>query len=142
MADLTKIERLISAKRDIEQQEKELIVLTDIQQVSKIKSWFDEIICSHSFPKPGTVQYRQLFIFIIFLLYSPKSLFRYKMPRGLRREIATSLNVRNGQIISDNSANVRFLYTTYADFRDQADYLYSEILFRLEIDKQYLDERK
>jgi hypothetical protein len=64
------------------------------------------------------------------------------MPRGLRREIATSLKVRNGQIISDNSANVRFLYTTYADFRDQADYLYSEILFRLEIDKQYLDERK
>jgi hypothetical protein len=60
------------------------------------------------------------------------------MPRGLRREIATSLNVRNGQIISDNSANVRFLYTTYTDFREQADYLYSEILFRLEIDKHKL----
>lgn len=139
----TKIKTLISYQTEIEKQEIELTVLTDISLIPQIYSIFTHLLSGNNQYKERSVLFRKLFIFVVLMLYSPGSIFRGKRTfRGLRHQIAQVLNVTNEQHISDYSGHVRFLYSTYADFRDQADYLYSEILFRIELNNQSVDGRE
>lgn len=140
MADsnIKTIRTLISDQIEIEKKEVALTILADIELIHHIHDLFLQILPDNQF-KEGSVLLRKLFIFVTLMLYSPGTVFREKrMPEGLRHKIAETLHVLSDHRISDYTGHVRFLYLHYADFRDQADYLYSEILFRLEIDKHKL----
>ena len=80
-----------------------------------------------------SVTQRKKFIFIILYLFSPSSLAGGKMTAGLRPELARVLGVQSECTISDNCADVVFLYQNYGDFSGDIEYLYTEIVNRLRI---------
>ena len=82
-------------------------------------------------PCIDSVTQRKKFIFIILYLFSPSSLAGGKMASGLRPEIAKVLGVQSECTISDNCADVVFLYQNYGDFSGDIEYLYTEIVNRL-----------
>ncbi|RHT78644.1 hypothetical protein DW736_18185, partial [Coprobacillus sp. AM28-15LB] len=82
-------------------------------------------------PNIDSVTQRKKFIFIILYLFSPSSLAGGKMASGLRPEIAKVLGVQSECTISDNCADVVFLYQNYGDFSGDIEYLYTEIVNRL-----------
>ena len=78
-----------------------------------------------------SVTQRKKFIFIILYLFSPSSLAGGKMTAGLREEMSKVLGIQSKSTISDNCADVVFLYQNYGDFSGDIEYLYTEIVNRL-----------
>ena len=52
------------------------------------------------------------------------------MTAGLREEMSRVLGVQSKSTISDNCADVVFLYQNYGDFSGDIEYLYTEIVNR------------
>ena len=50
---------------------------------------------------------------------------------GLREEMSKVLGIQSKSTISDNCADVVFLYQNYGDFSGDIEYLYTEIVNRL-----------
>ena len=109
-------------------------ILKDKSLIHEIYKIFVELLnergCS---PNIDSVTQRKKFIFIILYLFSPSSLAGGKMASGLRPEIAKVLGVQSECTISDNCADVVFLYQNYGDFSGDIEYLYTEIVNRLRI---------
>ena len=84
-------------------------------------------------PNIDSVTQRKKFIFIILYLFSPSSLAGGKMAAGLREEMSKVLDIQSKSTISDNCADVVFLYQNYGDFSRDIEYLYTEIVNRLKI---------
>ena len=82
-------------------------------------------------PNIDSVTQRKKFIFIILYLFSPSSLAGGKMTTGLREEMSRVLGVQSKSTISDNCADVVFLYQNYGDFSGDIEYLYTKIVNRL-----------
>ena len=82
-------------------------------------------------PNIDSVTQRKKFIFIILYLFSPSSLAGGKMTAGLREEMSRVLGIQSKSTISDNCADVVFLYQNYGDFSGDIEYLYIEIVNRL-----------
>ena len=82
-------------------------------------------------PCIDSVTQRKKFIFIILYLFSPSSLAGGKMTAGLREEMSKVLGIQSKSTISDNCADVVFLYQNYGDFSGDIEYLYTEIVNRL-----------
>lgn len=80
---------------------------------------------------PNGNRARQRFLFVLTLLYSPGTLFGDLLVRGVRDMLAQVFEV-SPQAISNSLQTVWFLYRTYKDFRDDVDYLYAEILMKIE----------
>lgn len=76
---------------------------------------------------------RKKFIFIILYLYSPSSLAGDKMASGLRNELSKVLGIQAKSTISNNCANLVFLYQNYMDFRNDVEFIYNKILSWLKI---------
>lgn len=108
-------------------------LLIDTSHIKLIYNWYKIISKEvNGFPKEESNAYRQRFIFIILLIYSPGVLLGDKMPNGLRKDIAKAMVVKCDTVISNNCANVMFNYHTYRDFRSDVDYLWYEITFRIQ----------
>ncbi|EGF56682.1 hypothetical protein HMPREF9446_02102 [Bacteroides fluxus YIT 12057] len=82
-------------------------------------------------PCIDSVTQRKKFIFIILYLFSPSSLAGGKMTAGLREEMSRVLGIQFKSTISDNCADVVFLYQNYGDFSGDIEYLYTEIVNRI-----------
>ncbi len=76
----------------------------------------------------NTVIQRKKFIFIVLYLYSPSSLAGDKMAPGLRDELSNVLGVQAKSTISNNCANLVFLYQNYTSFRKDVEYLCNKII--------------
>ena len=77
---------------------------------------------------------RKKFIFIILYLYSPSSLAGDKMASGLRNELSKVLGIQAKSTISNNSADLVFLYQyNYMNFRNDVEFIYNKILSWLKI---------
>lgn len=136
MNTLKELEEIRKKKEEFEKLEKEALkpVLTDFDNISLIYEWFKDLTSRvENFATNTSTQNRQYFVFIILLLYAPGSVLGDKMPNGLRNILAKVLELNSEEQISHNSKNVMFMYNTYREFRSCADYLYSEILFRIEL---------
>lgn len=109
-------------------------LLSDKSLICEIHKIFTEILSERDCPPCiENVTQRKKFIFIILYLFSPSTLAGGKMKPGLREEIARVLGVNSKSTISDNCADVVFLYQNYDDFCGDIEYLYNEILNRLKI---------
>mgnify|MGYP000274934168 CR=1 FL=1 len=105
-------------------------VLKDKSLIHEIYKIFVELLNKRGCPPNiDSVTQRKKFIFIILYLFSP--LAGGKMTSGLRPEIAKVLGVQSECTISDNCADVVFLYQNYGDFSGDIEYLYTEIVNRL-----------
>lgn len=137
-SEIAEIKSIREQKSRLSEREKELTkpVLTDLSMIPTLYKWFAEIISNRncSGRREGVTQ-RKKFIFIVLALYSPSALAGGKMAFGLRECLARVLEVKAVSAISDNVANVEFIYQHYKDFRKDVDWIYTEMVERLNIAK-------
>ena len=104
-------------------------VLKDKSLIHEIYKIFVELLNKRGCPPNiDSVTQRKKFI-----LFSPSSLAGGKMTAGLREEMSRVLGIQSKSTISDNCADVVFLYQNYGDFSGDIEYLYTEIVNRLRI---------
>lgn len=137
--DFNKIIRLKKVrieKAELSEEENVLTIpiFTDKGLISEIYKIFVDLLNEKGCPPCiDSVHQRKKFIFIILYLFSPSTLAGGKMLCGLRAEMARVLGVQSECTISDNCADVVFLYQNYGDFSGDIDYLYTDIINRLKI---------
>lgn len=103
-------------------------IIPDIYQI------FKEILSEQDFPPiPDSPPQRKKFMFVILFLYSPKTLAGYHSPRGLRKAIAKAIGLHDVTFISNNIETVSFLSRNDKHFKQDIEYLYSEVVYRLKI---------
>ena len=135
-SSIVELKSIREQKSRLSEREQELSspILTDFTLIPEIYEWFREILSDADCPpNPESVTQRKKFIFIILYLFSPSSLAGGKMTAGLREEMSRVLGVQSKSTISDNCADVVFLYQNYGDFSGDIEYLYTEIVNRLRI---------
>lgn len=107
-------------------------LLTDRALIGEIYSIFVDVLGERDCPpQPDSVLQRKKFIFIILYLFSPSTLAGRKMLGGLREDLSKVLGLQAQTTISDNCADVVFLYQNYSDFCRDVECLYAEIVSRL-----------
>ena len=131
---IKRIRKIRSVKSDLSKEENILIkpILSDKKLIPLIYKTFTNIICKKSDEGISTVMQRKKFIFILYL-YSPSSLAGDKMASGLRNELSNVLGIQAKSTISNNCANLVFLYQNYMDFRNDVEFIYNKILSWLKI---------
>lgn len=71
---------------------------------------------------------RKKFLFIVVYLFCPSVLIGHTMPRGLRDRIKELICAKSASTISNDTANLLFLYNHYQDFREDVNSAYSFII--------------
>lgn len=84
-------------------------------------------------PNIESVTQRKKFLFIILFLFAPSVLAGGRLPNGVRAELSKVFPEISPCVISNNIADVSFIYQNYKDFRQDIDYLYTEIVKRLRV---------
>jgi hypothetical protein len=133
---IIRLKKIRIEKSELSEEENSLTspVLTDKKLIQEIYNAFIEVLNEKDFPPCiESVTQRKKFIFIILYLFSPSTLAGGKMTAGLREEMSRVLGIQSKSTISDNCADVVFLYQNYGDFSEDIEYLYTEILNRLKI---------
>lgn len=133
---ISELKTIREQKSRLSERESELSapLLTDLELIPEIYRWFAEILAGMDFPPClESVTQRKKFLFIILFLYSPSTLAGGKMLCGLRDKLCEVTNITSKSTISDNCADVVFMYQNYKNFRKDIDYLYTEIINRLKV---------
>lgn len=81
-----------------------------------------------------TTERRKQFLFIAVYLFCPAVFIGDKMPKGFREELRDLLSLRSISIISNDTRDLMFLYTHYADFRAEVEEAYAFIAEVMRID--------
>lgn len=114
------------------EQELSLPILTDLSLIPEIYGWFKEVLSEMDYPpNPESVTQRKKFLFIVLFLFAPSVLAGGRLPNGIRAEISGVFPDVSPCVISNNIADVSFIYQQYKDFRQDIEYLYNQILERL-----------
>lgn len=133
---ISELKTIREQKSRLSERESELSspILSDLGLISELYKWFAEILSNMDFPPClESVTQRKKFLFIILFLYSPSTLAGGKMLCGLRDKLCEVTNITSKSTISDNCADVVFMYQNYKSFRKDIDYLYTEVLNRLKV---------
>ncbi|SHG32878.1 hypothetical protein [Dysgonomonas macrotermitis] len=106
--------------------------LKDISTIYTIYDWTFELCKNRD--DINTLQYNEKHYFLIVaaLLYSPRIFAGQFLERGKRDSIAEVLQISPSHV-SNSLRSVCSWYRFYRDFQVSLDYLYSEILFRIEL---------
>nr|DAV64333.1 MAG TPA: hypothetical protein [Caudoviricetes sp.] len=116
------------------EQELSLPILTDLSLIPEIYDWFKEALSGMDYPSnPESVTQRKKFLFIVLFLFAPSVLAGGRLPNGIRAEISDVFPDVSPCVISNNIADVSFIYQQYKDFRQDIEYLYNQILERLKV---------
>ena len=106
--------------------------LKDLSLIPQIYEWFKDIICERNCaPRVDSVIQRKKFLFIVLFLFSPSVLAGGRLPNGIRAALTEVFNDLSPCVISNNISDVLFIYQQYRDFRQDIEYLYTEIVNRL-----------
>lgn len=109
-------------------------MLTDFALIPEIYSWFKEILSQSDCPPNfESVTQRKKFLFIVLFLFAPSVLAGGRLPNGIRAEIAGVFPDVSPCVISNNIADVSFIYRQYKDFRQDIEFIYNQVLERLKI---------
>lgn len=133
---IIRLRKIRIEKSELSEEENALTLpmLSDKTLIREVYKTFVEILNERGcLPNIDSVTQRKKFIFIILYLFSPSSLAGGKMAAGLREEMSKVLDIQSKSTISDNCADVVFLYQNYGDFSRDIEYLYTEIVNRLKI---------
>ena len=71
---------------------------------------------------------RKKFLFIAVYLFCPSVLIGHTMPRGFRDRIKELIGAKSASTVSNDVANLLFIYNHYKDFRDDVNLVYSHIV--------------
>lgn len=121
-------------KTRLSEREQELSepILGDLRLIQEIYVWFKEFLSGiNCAPNSESVTQRKKFLFIVLFLFSPSVLAGGRLPIGIRMELAKIFPNVSPCVISNNIADVSFIYQQYKEFRQDTDYLYTEIVNRL-----------
>ena len=111
------------------EQELSLPILTDLSLIPEIYGWFKEILSGMDCPPNlDSVTQRKKFLFIVLFLFAPSVLAGGRLPNGVRAEISGVFQDVSPCVISNNIADVSFIYQQYKDFRQDIEYLYKLIV--------------
>lgn len=106
--------------------------LNDMDSIYKIHDWIVELCNSRDEIDNFRYTEKHYFLIIAALLYSPRIFAGQFLERGKRDIIAEVLGLSPSHI-SNSLKSVCSWYKFYKDFQSSLDYLYAEILFRIEL---------
>lgn len=135
-SSIMELKAIREQKSRLSERENELSspILTDFGLIPEVYSWFKEILSERSCPPNiESVTQRKKFLFIILFLFAPSVLAGGRLPNGIRAEISHVFPDVSPCVISNNIADVAFIYQQYKDFRQEIEYLYSRIVEQLKI---------
>lgn len=131
---VSELKAIREQKSRLSERENELSapVLSDLELIPVIYEWFKEVLSEMAFPpQVECITQRKKFLFIVLFLFSPRVLAGGRMPNGVRKSLEEVFPNVKPCTISNNLADVVFLYQQYKDFRQDIEYIYTEIVSRL-----------
>lgn len=106
--------------------------ITDFTHIPLLFDWYKSITREvKDFYRSGSTEDRQVYLFVILMLYCPRSLSGGFMIYGLRQRLAMQLGLSPTHI-SNMIKNISFFYKKYGTFRDSCDMVLSEIQKRID----------
>jgi len=106
--------------------------LKDMDTIYTVYGWIVELCDSRNDIDNFKYSEKHYFLIIAALLYSPRIFAGQFLERGKRDVIAEVLGLSPSHI-SNSLKSVCSWYKFYRDFQSSLDYLYAEILFRIEL---------
>lgn len=135
-SSIVELKSIREQKSRLSERENELStpMLDDLLLIPELYSWFRELLAGMACPpNPESVTQRKKFLFIVLFLFAPSVLAGGRLPNGIRAEIAGVFPDVSPCVISNNIADVSFIYQQYKDFRQDIEYLYCQIVERLKV---------
>lgn len=135
-SSIVELKAIREQKSRLSEREQELSapMLTDFTLIPEIYSWFKEILSQSDCPPNfESVTQRKKYLFIVLFLFTPSVLAGGRLPNGIRSEIASVFPDVSPCVISNNIADVSFIYQQYKDFRQDIEFIYNQILERLKV---------
>lgn len=135
-SSIVELKAIREQKSRLSEREQELSapMLTDFALIPEIYSWFKEILSQSDCPPNfESVTQRKKYLFIVLFLFAPSVLAGGRLPNGIRSEIASVFPDVSPCVISNNIADVSFIYQQYKDFRQDIEFIYNQVLERLKI---------
>ena len=139
-SSIMELKAIREQKSRLSERERELssALLHDVslipELIPEIYSWFKDILAERPCPpNPENVTQRKKFLFIVLFLFAPSVLAGGRIPNGIRAEISHVFPDVSPCVISNNIADVSFIYQQYKDFRQDIEYLYNQIVERLNL---------
>lgn len=131
-SSIMELKAIREQKSRLSEREQELSspVLCDTSLIPQIYFWFKEILSDTGCE---SVTQRKKFLFVVLFLFAPSVLAGGRLPNGIRAEIARVFPDVSPCVISNNIADVSFIYQQYKDFRQDIEYLYNQIIERLKV---------
>ena len=129
--DLSKLKAAREFEEDIKQTEKKINealapLLSDFNLLEDVYSSFLSFVKWSG--KIMDANNRKKFLFIAVYIFCPSVLIGHIMPRGFRDRVKTLIGAKSASTVSNDTANLLFLYNHYRDFRDDVDSAYSYII--------------
>lgn len=142
-SSIAEIKNIREQKSRLSEREAELVspILTNLESIPYIYELFKNIVRTMNIPPREKIIQRKEFLFIILFLFVPSVLAGGRIPNGVRKSLEHVFPKVKPCTISNNIANVFFLYQQYKYFRSDINIIYKEMLKRLE-EGDTLDELK
>lgn len=137
-SSIMELKAIREQKSRLSEREQELSspILADYSLIPEIYVWFKEILAERPCPpNPENVTQRKKFLFIVLFLFAPSVLAGGRIPNGIRAEISHVFPDVSPCVISNNIADVSFIYQNYKDFRLDVECLYNKILDKLKVNR-------
>lgn len=133
---ISELKSIRKQKSRLSEREQELSepTLRNFTLIPDIYEWFKEIL-SEALCPPNieSVTQRKKFLFIILFLFAPSVLAGGRLPNGIRAELSKVFPDVSPCVISNNIADVTFIYQQYKEFRRDIEFIYTGIVNRLRI---------
>lgn len=142
-SSIAEIKNIREQKSRLSEREAELVspILTNLEFIPYIYELFKNIVRTINIPPREKIIQRKEFLFIILFLFVPSVLAGGRIPNGVRKSLEHVFPKVKPCTISNNIADVFFLYQQYKYFRSDINIIYKEMLKRLE-EGNTLDELK
>ena len=135
-SSIVELKSIREQKSRLSEREQELAspILTDLSLIPEIYDWFKDLLAGMDCPpNPESVTQRKKFLLIVLFLFAPSVLAGGRLPNGIRAEISSVFPDVSPCVISNNIADVSFIYQKYKDFRQDIEYLYNQIVEILKV---------
>ena len=142
-SSISELKHIREQKSRLSEREAELVspILTNLEFIPYIYELFKNIVRTINIPPREKIIQRKEFLFIILFLFVPSVLAGGRIPNGVRKSLEHVFPKVKTCTISNNIADVFFLYQQYKYFRSDINIIYKEMLKRLE-EGDTLDELK
>lgn len=132
-SSISELKHIREQKSRLSEREAELAKprLTNLELIPTIYDMFKEVLCVIGLPSRGRIIQRKEFLFIVLFLFVPSVLAGGRIPNGVRKALENVFPKVRPCTISNNIADVAFLYQQYKYFRSDVNIIYNEILNQL-----------